>query len=417
MDRRDCIVIGAGIVGTSCAWHLAREGLRVTLVDRLEPGRATSYGNAACISPSHVVPFSHPGVWKKLPRWLLDPLGPLTVRWRELHRVAPWLLQFCWQGRSWERVRRTAEAQALLMRRVTADYDHLLAAAGLEALRESRGLIVVHDSAEDFEAEGWAYAIKEELGFAWEYVGPGELEIIAPALRPGAGPTLYVPSWQHVLDPGGLAAGIAEDCFRAGAKWVRDEVTGVGASADGVRLDLASGAVLEAGQLVVAAGPWSNRLAAQLDRRVPLAAKRGYHSQVANPGIELRYPVMSGSRSFVMTPLRDGLRLAGTAEFAALDAEPDYRRAKVLTGHARHYFPDLQLGEVSEWMGQRPMMADSLPVISRSPRHRNVFYAFGHGHYGLTQGPTTGALIADLVRGREPGIDMAPFRFERFGGQ
>ena len=175
-----------------------------------------------------------------------------------------------------------------------------------------------------------------------------------------------------------------------------------------------SGRRVDADCVVVAAGAWSNRIARQLDGTVPLTPKRGYHTQIARPGIELDYPVHSATRFCVMTPLLDGLRLAGTAEFAALDAEPDYRRAKVLLEHARHYLPDLQSEGVTEWMGQRPMMADSLPVISPSPRHRNVFYAFGHGHYGLTQGPTTGRIITSLVLGEDSGFDLEPYRFDRF---
>ena len=146
-----------------------------------------------------------------------------------------------------------------------------------------------------------------------------------------------------------------------------------------------------------------------------MVAKRGYHSMINEPGITLQFPVMSLSRAFVMTPMQDGLRIAGTAEFAAPDAAPDYRRAKALLKHASRYLDGLQTNGVSEWMGQRPMMADSTPVISVSPRHENVFYAFGHGHYGLTQGPTTGRIIADMVVGNAPAIDLRPFRFDRRG--
>jgi D-amino-acid dehydrogenase len=145
-----------------------------------------------------------------------------------------------------------------------------------------------------------------------------------------------------------------------------------------------------------------------------MIAKRGYHSQIADPGVALDCPLMSMSRMFVMTPLAEGLRVAGTAEFAALDAEPDYRRADALLEHARYYLDGLQTAGATQWMGQRPMMADSVPVLSPSPRHRNVFYAFGHGHYGLTQGPTSGRIIADMVCAQKPALDLTPYRFERF---
>ena len=175
-----------------------------------------------------------------------------------------------------------------------------------------------------------------------------------------------------------------------------------------------SGKRIEADQLVVAAGAWSNSLAAQLDHKVPLIAERGYHSQIRSPGVELNHPLISLSHHFVMTPLDEGLRLAGTAEFAALDAKPDFRRARVLPKQAAHYLHGLQTGNVTEWMGQRPATPDSLPVISASPGHRNVFYAFGHGHYGITQGPTTGRIIAGLVAGEQPELDISAFRFDRF---
>jgi len=408
-----CVVVGAGIVGACCAWHLVRSGARVTLVDRGEPGQATSFGNAGCISPSQLAPFSYPGVWKKVPRWLFDELGPLTIRWRDLPAVAPWLWRF-WRAGTAAGVRRSAEAQARLMHRVTADWDELLARTGLSHYRQSKGLIVLFDSAAEFQADRWQYELDAELGFDWEILSPAELEIMAPAIEHRNGIALYIPSWQHVSDPARLTADIARAAINGGAAWVQDEVDTVRADEESVRVATSSGRILQADRLVVAAGPWSNRLVAQLDGPVPMTPKRGYHSMLANPGVALDYPVMSASRTFVMTPMAGGLRLAGTAEFAKLDAEPNYARARVLRQHARAYLPGLRDEEVTEWMGQRPMMVDSVPVISPSPRYASVLYAFGHGHYGLTQGPTTGAIIACLAMGTEPPVELAPYRIDRF---
>lgn len=414
-DRRQVVVIGAGIVGASCAWHLARSGCKVTVVDREAPGQATSFGNAGCISPSQLAPFSYPGVWKKIPRWLLDELGPLTIRWRHLPWTAPWLFRF-WRAGNAAGVRRSAEAQAQLMHRVSADWDEILSGTGQEAMRSSRGLVMLYDTAREFREAEWQFELDRELGFEWNFVGPEELNIMAPALRPAQGGiALHIPCWQHLADPGKVTAGIAQAAFAAGARWVNEEVTAVTAGDDGVHVQLSGSDALAADVLVVAAGPWSNRFTAQLDAAVPMTAKRGYHSMVAQPGVALDYPVMCASRSFVITPMGDSIRLAGTAEFARLDAAPNYRRARVLQQHAKHYLPDLRLDSVTEWMGQRPMMVDSVPVISASPRHANVFYAIGHGHYGLTQGPTTGRIITAMVNGQDPGIDLAPYRFDRFG--
>lgn len=407
------LVIGAGTVGACCAWHLVTAGFRVTLVDRTPPGQSTSFGNAACISPSHVVPFSHPGVWKKLPGWLSDPLGPLTIRWRHLPWVAPWLLRF-WRAGSTRGVDRSARAQAALMHRVMDDFDHILERTGQVDLLRSRGAIQVYEREAQFEADRWQFELEARLGFDWRRLDRSEATALAPALDYGDGVALYLPSWQNTINPGRMTTGIAEAAFQGGARWVQDEVKAVTARPGSVRVDTTSGRRLDADALVLAGGAWSNRLAARLDRAVPMTAKRGYHTMIADPGVALEIPVISGTRSFVMTPLEEGLRLAGTAEFARLDAEPDYRRAKVLLTHARRYLPGLRDGGLTEWMGQRPMMSDSVPVISASPRHDNVFYAFGHGHYGLTQGPTTGRLIVDLVRGDDPGLDMTPYRIDRF---
>ena len=407
------LVIGAGTVGACCAWHLAAAGHEVTLIDRELPGQTTSSGNAACISPSQVVPFSHPGVWKKLPRWLLDPLGPLTVRWQHLPWVAPWLWRF-WRSGTAAGVQRCARAQAALMQQVSDDYAYLLNRAGLNHFLRARGVISVHDTPEAFAADRWVFELEAELGFEWHPLSAGALKELAPALRLDDGVAIFVPSWQNTTNPARMTAAIAEHAMGDGVHWRQGAVSRVQAGTDGVAAVLEGGGKVQADALVVAGGAWSNTLAAQLDFTVPMTAKRGYHTMLPDPGITLDVPIISASRSFVMTPLEDGLRLAGTAEFARLDAAPAYERAEVLVRHAKDYLPGLQTGQASEWMGQRPMMVDSVPIISTSPRHDNVFYAFGHGHYGLTQGPTTGRLIAALVAGEPTGLDMTPYRMDRF---
>ena len=412
---RTAIVIGAGIVGASCAWHLQATGLRVTLLDHQAPGTATSYGNAGCISPSGIVPFSYPGVMRQVPGWLLDPLGPLRIRWGHLPRLVPWLWRF-WRAGNEAGVEHMARAQLQLMQRVTADWDELLDATGAQALRESRGVIMVFDSEADYRREAWQFALKDRLGLAYRKLSPQQLRDREPALNLPDGVAVLLPDWQHVLDPGGVTRRIAEDAFAHGVTWLEDRAQGVSVRDEGAVVISEGGKTLAADVLVVAGGPWSGALVRQLDPqlKLPLIPKRGYHTMLAQPSVRPDHPIQSASRLFVMTPMADGLRLAGTAEFAALDAAPDYRRARVLVDHARHYFPGLEWQATTEWMGQRPMLPDSLPVIGRSPRHRNVIYAFGHGHWGLTQGPTTGRLVTDLVRGSDPGLDLAPYRVDRF---
>lgn len=406
-------VVGAGTVGASCAWQLVKNGYQVTVIDPVDPGQSTSYGNAGCLSTSQVTPFAYPGVTRDIPGWLFDPLGPLSIRWADFPGLIPWFWRF-WRSGSRKQFDWSTQAQVRLMNCALEDFDAILSDTGTSYLRKKKGAISFYDSRAEFEKELWKYELKESLGFDWQILGPAELKIMVPELDIGDGVAVFNPDWEYIIDPGQMTAEFAQASFSQGAKWIKDRVTGVSANAQGVSMQTESGNQLDSDALVVAAGAWSNQLAKQLDYTVPMTAKRGYHSMIGAPALELDYPVLAMTHHFVMTPMAEGLRVAGTAEFAKLDAEPDYARAKVLIKLARRYLPGLECKEVSEWMGQRPMMADSIPVISPSPSKENVFYAFGHGHYGLTQGPTTGKIITALVSGETPEIDIHDYRFERF---
>lgn len=408
-----CIVIGAGIVGSSCAWHLARRGARVTLIDSELPGQSTSFGNAGCISKSSIFPFSHPGAIRKVPGWLLDPHGPMRIRWSHLPSSLPWLYRF-WRAGKAERVDEIVAAQVTLMSSVTDDYDFILAETGSESLRESRGMILLYDTQKEFAQDGWKHEVRKNLGIPWQRLDRDELASLEPAIRLGDGIAVLEPDWQHLIDPGGATQRIADAAINRGASWLHDRVRSVSAGVNGVSLVTESGQSIRGDRLIIACGVWSNALISQLGYKVPLISKRGYHRMIGKPNLEVNHPIMSASRHVLLTPMRDGLRVSGTAEFAGLDTRPDYRRAKSLMQNARYYVPELGGEEITEWMGQRPMMPDSLPVLGSLPDYPNVLCAFGHGHYGVTQGPTTGRIISSLVFGEDPGLDLSPFSISRF---
>ena len=409
-----CIVIGAGIVGSACAWHLRRRGAEVTLIDSEMPGQATSFGNAGCISPSSIYPFSYPGAIRQVPGWLVDPLGPMKIRWSDALSLAPWFWRF-WRSGNATRVQEIIAAQAGLMSSVTADFDEILLETGTHTLHKAAGLILLYGNQAEYLADRWHYDIRREHDLPWQRLTPSELQSLEPSVQLGEnGIAVLDPTWQHVLSPADVTAGIARSAFSIGTNWLNDRVSRIEADVSGVSIHTLSGRQLQGDFLVLAAGVWSNDLLRQLGRRVPLMAKRGYHSMLAQPNVALSRPVMVVSEYVVMTPMRDGLRVAGTAEFARIDAEPDYRRARGLLRHAKRFFPGLEGASVTEWMGQRPMMPDSIPVLGPVPGHERVLCAFGHGHYGLTQGPTTGRIIADLAFGRQPHVALEPFSISRF---
>lgn len=409
-----CIVVGAGIVGASCAWHLRRRGAEVTVIDPVLPGQSTSFGNAGCISTSSIAPFSHPGAIRAVPGWLLDPLGPMRIRWSHAPRLIPWFWRF-WRAGSEQRVYEIAAAQKTLMASVTADYDEILRETGAESLRRSEGLILLYGNDAELAADQWHYDIRRKFDLPWQRLTAAELKDMEPDIRLGQeGIAILDPAWQHVLSPADVTRMIAENAFERGAQWLQDRVRKVGSSYAGVTVETVSGQQLKADYLVMANGVWVNELLSQLGHKVPMVAKRGYHSMLSSPNVNLSHPVMSVTEYVVITPMRDGLRVAGTAEFARIDASPDYRRAKALLKHSRRFLPDLAGGDVSEWMGQRPMMPDSMPVLGHLPGHNRVLCAFGHGHYGLTQGPTTGRIVASLAMGEAPHLDLTPFAADRF---
>lgn len=406
-------MVGAGTVGASCAWFLQRRGAQVTLIDSQLPGQATSFGNAGCISKTSVFPFSQPGVIRKLPGWLLDPHGPVRIRWSQLPWVAPWLYRF-WRAGSVRRVEEIVAALVALMEHTVRDFDDILAGTASEALRQARGMVLLYDRPGDFRADAWKYRERDRLGLSWRPLPREELAELEPCIRLGDGVALFEPLWQHVTDPGGLTRRFADAAVERGASWVQDRVRAVALRPSGVTVTIGGGQVLEAERLVLATGVWSNQLLGQFGLRAPLLAKRGYHTMFADPAIAVSRPVMSASRHVLLTPMTSGLRVSGTAEFARLDARPDYARARALVASARHFAPGLGGSGISEWMGQRPMLPDSLPVLGPVPRHPQILCAFGHGHYGLTQGPTTGRIIASLAFDEDPGIDLAPFAITRF---
>lgn len=410
---RRVVVIGAGIVGTACACWLARDGHDVTLVDRLAPGEATSFGNAGAISPGSVEPLGTPGMLWQVPGWLLDPLGPLTVRWRHLPRLLPFLAGLI-RASSPARVARIAADLATYLPAALDAYQPLLADAGLGHLVRRDGMLWVFPS-DRASAKGQAgIALRQRHGVAMTDVPETEIRQMEPALAPHYRHAVLLPDVGRVLDPGALVKGLADHLARRGGVIRRATVRGFELGPEGARAVITDAGPLPADAVIVATGAWSGALAGQLGSRVPLETERGYHVTIPNPGVAPRRMIQPYGEGFLATPMAMGLRIAGTVELASLDAAPDWRRADVLLAKARRMFPGLDTSDATRWMGHRPSLPDSKPVIGRSPVHCNVVYAFGHGHLGLTGAATTGRHVADLVAGRPPAIDLGPFAIDRF---
>jgi D-amino-acid dehydrogenase len=404
-------VIGTGIVGTCTAAWLQRDGHQVTFFDPLEPGEACSFGNAGSLSPSACLPVGMPGMVKRVPNWLLDPLGPLTVRWRYAPLVLPWLVRML-RHSSRAEVTRIATALRGLLVPIFDCYNPLLEAANAQHLVRKTGCLYVYSSREKAAQWAWGMNLRRSLGVNMVDVGQDELESLEPDLKGRFRFGILAPDNGSTLDPSALVKALHAHCMaQPGARFVRQRVTGFERQGRQVRAVLSPSAV---DGVVVAAGAWSGRLAAQLGSRVPLETQRGYHVTVRSSNLQLRHTVMAVENNLMVNPMAMGLRLAGTVEFAGLKAPPRYERAQALLRLGQQLFPHLDTSVTTEWMGHRPCMPDSLPVVDRARDADNAWLAFGHGHMGMCMGASTGREVAHLVAGRAPQVDLTPFRANRF---
>ncbi len=414
--RPQATIIGAGSIGIASAVFLQAEGFDVTVIDRLPPGQGCSYGNAGGVVPSSVLPDFHSGVLAKLPMWLIDPLGPLNIRWRHLPKALPWMLKAA-RNASPSVARRIIEGKAALSLRALSDYDTIMQMTGTVDMLNRVDGIRLYDSEAQYQSEENDRRIRREFGFDQKRIEPGELRELEPDIATDFACGTWYDGWYHLSDPAKFVAAMAEAMVRNGGTLMEDEVTD--AQHDGeraLRLTLRGRGDLPVDNLVVAAGAYSDVLARQLGTNPLLEAERGYHLTIPDPGVSINRTLTWATRHGAMVPLDVGLRLAGTDEFAGTDAPPNWKRATNLWTVFKRVLPGLRpIDEsVSKWMGCRPGMPDSLPVIGPSPVLRNVWYAFGHGHLGMTWGPTTGRLISELVAGRPSNIDLSPYRVDRF---
>ena len=414
-DAPQCVVVGAGIIGLCCAFHLQSAGFRVTVVDRDPNGDRASYGNAGAIAMAEILPLPEPGIAKRLPGFLFDPLGPLAIRLRYLPWLWPYMRYFLTVGNRRD-FKAGARAMASLLAPAMDDHEAMLQTIGLSSLLHRRGGLFVYRSEVGRKAEDDGWQLRREFCLHAEALDRTAIEAREPALGPEAHCGYFTEDWAHYGDPKALCEGLLDYLRKSGVEIVADAA---------VRITMEDGkfrSLITMKQqsiifdhLVVAAGAWSHKLSKQLSDPFPLETERGYNTTLPNPGLTVNTMTTFSEDHFVMTPMNMGLRIGGAVEFAGLDAPPNYERSKALLKLARRYLPGLNTEGGAEWMGHRPSTPDSLPVIGRSGHHDNVYYAFGHGHLGLTSSATTGRIIAELMVERDPALDLRPFRVSRFG--
>ena len=418
----EVVVVGAGLIGAACAVRLADAGREVMLLDAQAPGQGASFGNAGHIATEQLFPLASADVIRSSLRYLTDADSPLRLRAGYLLPILPWLARFVWAARPTAFARGVAALMAL-QKTSSADLNDLLAHAGIRHLLHMDGYLRVWETpAGEHKALEQARGMGR-YGVATDRVSAAAVRAQAPALSPEIGGAVAYPGTSHVDDPYAVCKGLVDALLNAGGQVRQARVLRLAQESDGpVKLDLEHGGQMRCRQLVLCAGAWSKPLVASLGYRVPLDTERGYHItlgwQQPGGGLDgmqrLARPVASTERNVIMTPMTMGLRMTGSVEFGGLHLPPDPRRFVLLRRQMQALMPGTHPDEAGTWMGFRPSLPDHLPVMGAAPRHRGVFFAFGHQHLGLTLCGVTARLMADLVLGRAGGVDLAPYRIDRF---
>lgn len=408
-ERVEIAVIGAGIIGLSCAFRLAQAGHDVILVDPQDPGSGASYGNAGTIADYAVMPVGNPAVLRDLPRLLFDRNSPLAIRHAAIVSLAPWLLRFVQQSLP-AATARNAAAIAGLVKDAASLWQELAAEIGASQILQHRGALYFYETQDAFRAATEEMTKRRALGISVDLVAADELAGLEPGL-PAAHGGAFFPNAVFLSDPGQMVTCLAVAVAALGVAHQRSTIARLEPQSDGIRLT-GNGSDIHASRVVIAAGAHSKHLARMAGDPVPLETERGYHLEWDMPEPRLLRPCCPTSRGFYMCPMSGRLRVAGTVELGGLTAPPSPHRIKRLEEGAKAIFPDLGSPSRS-WMGFRPSIPDSVPVIGEG-RDTRVIHAYGHGHIGLTLAPVTARMVEAIIKGVPPHTRLAACRPSRF---
>jgi D-amino-acid dehydrogenase len=407
-------IVGAGIVGVSTAIWLQRAGHKVILIDRAGPAEGTSYGNGGVLASSAIVPVTGPGLLLKAPKMLFSANQPLFLKWGYLPRLLPWLIKYLGHANAKDAAQAAAALTAIVGDSL-ADHLALSDGTGAEKWVVPSDYLFVYKDRAHFQSEAFGWGLRAANGFEWEELEGEAFRQYDPAFGPDLNFAIRLKNHGRITDPGQYVKDLAAHVERQGGQFIKADIADFvqeNGKVSGVQIE--GGEVIACDSVVVATGAWSGPLAKKLGLSVPLEAESGYHIEFWNPSFMPRNSVMVASGKFVATPMEGRLRLAGVVEFGGLDSAGSKAPLDLLRTNARMAFPGLTWSEETEWMGHRPATADSIPVIGEVPGLKGVFTGFGHQHIGLTGGPKTGRLLAQLISGQQPNVDMSVYSPARY---
>jgi glycine/D-amino acid oxidase-like deaminating enzyme len=412
MTDKPIIVIGAGICGLSTAIWLQRSGHSVLLMDKGLPGMGASYGNAGLLAQWAIAPVTSPSLWREAPKYLLDSNSPLFMQWSYFPRLLPWLGKFLSHATD-AGTRRIVASQIPLVCDAVDQHKSLVRGTDLEGWVSDSKFSYAYKSKAHFDADAYTWDLKKSAGFEPTFVTGDAVQECEPILGPAVQCLAVLEGQGHIVNPGQYIAELTKYFTKKGGKFIQAEVRDLH-KIDGrishIETDKGS---FECSRAVITAGIWSKDLMKKIGLKVPLEAERGYHVIFENPSEMPRNPMMIAAGKFAVNPMDMGLRCAGTVELGDHHAGPSAAPIKLLMRHTKEVFPNLTYSGTQEWMGFRPSTPDSLPLIGEIG-DSGIYTGFGHQHVGLTAGPKTGRLIAQMIDGNTPNIDMSPYAPARY---
>jgi len=406
-------IIGAGIVGVSTALWLQRDGHQVILIDRAGPAEGTSYGNGGVLASCSIVPVTGPGLIKKAPYMALSPNQPLFLKWGYVPKLLPWLAKYLSHANAAD-TKRIATALKEIVGDSLADHQALAGGTRAEKWIVPSDYLFIYNDRAHYNGDAFGWSIRRDHGFVWDELEGDAFHSYDPVFALHLGFAARLGNHGRITDPGQYVKDLAAEVVDAGGKLIQADVEDIvreNGAVTGVR---AGGETIACDAAVIATGVWSGPLCKKLGLTVPLESERGYHVEFWNPSVMPKTPVMIASGKFVLTPMEGRLRAAGVVEFGGLDAPPSPAPFKLLMKNVTAALPGLTYSETTEWMGHRPAPSDSIPVIGEISGIKGAYTGFGHHHIGLTGGPKTGRLLAQMIAGRQPNIDVSPYSPARF---
>ncbi len=413
MNGKSVIVVGGGIIGINAACFLAEAGLAVTVIDRDGICKGTSSGNASALAFSDVMPMAHKGLLKSVPRWLMDPLGPLSIPPSYFPTILPWLLRLVRESSPAKRTQSVA-AQVAMMRLSEKETLKLAERAGTQSMIRADGSLELYSDEKAFQNALSSWDFRKTHGVPFEHVRGQRLAELQPGLSPSVVAGTFSPSWRTLSNPYDYCMALWSYAEKLGARFEPGTVESLNGNDANASVNLTDGRQLDADYVINAAGAWSHKLAATIGEKIPLETERGYNTNLPSGAFDAKRMLIFSSDAFVLTPLSTGIRIGGAVELAGLNIKPNYRRSEAMLEKAKRYLPDLKTDGGIHWMGYRPSLPDTLPAIGASKKSPRIIHAFGHGHLGLTQSAATGRLLCDLISGEAPSLDLTPFNPRRF---